>query len=183
MYGPGVRRLLPNAVTILRLLLLPFFGWAVVASRPGAATALLAVIAASDFVDGYLARRWHAETRFGAVLDPVADKLTQITGLILLAFAQPPVARIPPLFVGLVLARDLWLLYGALRIRVRRGNVSIRPRWEGKSSTAVVFALLLAASAGLPQGLVTGLAVVAAPLVAASAIRYTLDGRRQLRGS
>jgi cardiolipin synthase len=156
-----VRRLLPNAITILRLLLVPVFAWAVLDARPPVAAALLALIAASDALDGYLARRWHAESRLGAALDPLADKLTQLAGL-------------------RVLARPRRRASGAVRTRVRRGRITIRPRLEGKLSTLLVFLVLLAAAACLPPGVVLGLALASAPLVVSSAVRYTLEGRRQL---
>ncbi|MHC4547398.1 MAG: CDP-alcohol phosphatidyltransferase family protein [Planctomycetota bacterium] len=176
-----MRRLLPNAVTVLRLALLLVFAWAVLGARPLLATALLAAIGLSDWLDGFLARRWRAESRLGALLDPIADKLTQVTGLLLLAVTSSPVfTPIPAPFVALVFGRDLLLLYGALRVRLRRGTIRIRPRWEGRASTVLGFALLLAACLGLPRAVVVGLCVAAAPLVVAAGVRYTLDGHRQI---
>ena len=72
----------PNAITALRLALLPVFGWYVVDDRPITASVVLALIGFSDVLDGYLARKWNVMSRLGAFLDPLADKLAQITGLI-----------------------------------------------------------------------------------------------------
>lgn len=177
-----MKSLVPNAITVLRLALIPVFAWALLAGRATLAPALLVAIAASDGLDGLLARRWHAESRFGAVVDPVADKLTQLTGLVLLALAPAEsFTAVPALFVVLVLARDLLLAYGTLRIHTGRGRVEIRPRFEGKASTVLVFALLLAACLGLPRTIVIGLALATAPLVIAAGVRYSLDGLRQAR--
>jgi CDP-diacylglycerol--glycerol-3-phosphate 3-phosphatidyltransferase len=174
-------RFLPNAVTLLRLLLVPVFGWSVVAGRTALAPALLVALAASDWVDGLLARRYRAESRLGALLDPLADKLAQLAGLILLGyFPHPAFTRIPVPFVSLVLGRELMLVYGALRVRFRKGTIHVRPRFEGKATTAILFALLVASSLRAPPWAVAALSVLGAPLVVVSAVRYILDGRRQM---
>ncbi|MGQ0613394.1 MAG: CDP-alcohol phosphatidyltransferase family protein [Planctomycetaceae bacterium] len=179
-----MKRALPNAITALRLLLIPLFAFLAVADRPLDAAVTLAVIALSDWLDGLLARRLRVESALGAVLDPLADKLTQLTALALLTVpVSPRFTRVPVAFLALVLARELVLLYGAVRIRLRRARVAIRPRWEGKRSTLLVFLLLLCACLGAPEGVVMLLAGVTAPLVVVSAVRYVLDGRRQLAGA
>ncbi len=178
----AVRQLLPNAITIVRLLLVPLFGWSILASKTVLAPALLAAIAFSDWLDGFLARRYRAETRLGALLDPIADKVTQLSGLALLA--DPPqgaFTRVPVFFVALVLMREMMLVYGAVRVRLSRGAVRIRPRFEGKASTGAIFALLLAACLGAPPWLVRALVVLGAPFVVVSGARYVIDGHRQMR--
>lgn len=177
-----MRRLLPNAITALRLALILPFGWSVVAGRPHLAFGLLAAMAVSDAADGYLARRWAVITPLGAFLDPLADKLTQIIGLILLAAADAPAfTPIPALLVALVIARDLVLAYGTFRIRQRLGDVTVRPRWEGKASTLCIFLLLLGSCLAAPPWFVLALSLLAAPLVVASGIRYVLDGVAQVK--
>ncbi len=177
-----MRRLLPNAVTALRLLLVPLFGWALLAGRAVLAPALLVVIALSDWLDGFLARRYRAESRLGALLDPVADKLTQILGLALLVFAPAPAfTPVPAFFLALVLVRELMLIYGALRVRLSKGAVRIRPRFEGKASTVAIFALLLAACFDAPPSAIWTLLLLGAPFVVVSGARYVIDGHRQMR--
>lgn len=83
---------IPNMLTMLRIMLIPVFvgvfyvpaAWANVAC-----TALLAVAALTDWLDGFLARRMHQTSRFGAFLDPVADKLMVAVVLVLLVQADP----------------------------------------------------------------------------------------------
>ena len=78
---------IPNLLTVLRVLLIPIFillfyvpyHWSYIA-----ASSVFAVAAATDWLDGYLARRWQQSTPFGAVLDPVADKLMVAVALVLL---------------------------------------------------------------------------------------------------
>ncbi len=175
-----MKRLLPNIITGLRLCMLPVFASCVLEGAGAWATGLLIAIALSDALDGYLARRWNAESRLGALLDPSADKLTQITALILLSLTGHAVfTPVPPLLVSIILARDLLLAYGAYRIRARAGHVAIKPRWEGKLSTALVFVLLLASCAGAAPWIVNGLAIAAAPFAVAAGARYTIDGWKQ----
>jgi len=176
-----VLRQLPNAITVVRLLLIPVFAGWMLGGHGGEAAATLAVVAASDWLDGWLARRWRVETRFGAFLDPLADKLTQLVALALLAEPEAPgVTPVPAPLLALLLVRECVLLYGAVRIRLRHKRVSIRPRFEGKASTCLVFALALAACVGAPAPLVLALSLAAAPLIVISGVRYALDGRRQL---
>ncbi len=67
---------IPNAISFARLALIPYFWWVLVGqNRLGLAAALIFLIGGTDWVDGYLARRLHQESKLGAMLDPVADRL------------------------------------------------------------------------------------------------------------
>lgn len=181
-YHRNVLRLLPNAITAIRLLLVPVFGWSIVAGKTALAPTLLAVIALTDWLDGFLARRYRVESRFGALFDPVADKLTQVLGLALLVYApHVAFAPVPAFFLALVLLREMMLVYGAVRVRLSKGKVSIRPRFEGKASTVVIFLLLLVACLGAPPWAIWALVLLGAPFVVVSGVRYILDGHRQMR--
>ena len=78
---------LPNIITVARILLVPVF--VIVYLSPGASTyivtaTLFALAAATDWLDGFLARRLNQTTPFGAFLDPVADKLIVVSALVIL---------------------------------------------------------------------------------------------------
>jgi cardiolipin synthase len=167
---------LPNAISVGRLLLVPLLALLLLHRRLGAAAAVIVIAALSDALDGWLARRYRLETRFGAFLDPLADKLTQATVLVLLA----ALGKVPFWLFALVLARELLLVYGAVRIRLARRKVTIRARLEGKLSTLLLFAVSLLACLGASERAVTWLSVATAPVIVLAAVRYTLDGRRQL---
>ncbi|MBT1001193.1 CDP-alcohol phosphatidyltransferase family protein [Paenarthrobacter sp. DKR-5] len=80
--GARLRRALPNALTVLRIILLPVFLWLLLGARsPERALAALVIIGLSDWADGFLARRWHVVSRFGATVDPLADRLTVLVVL------------------------------------------------------------------------------------------------------
>lgn len=164
---------LPNAITLLRLALVPVIGWQIAGGQPGTALALFVAAALSDALDGFLARRWNQRTRFGAVADPLADKLTMLVASLLLA-AQ----GVLPWIVALaILARDLVIVGGALAYQLRFGHVEMAPSRLSKLNTALEFALLsaaLALAAGLIEGGVwwTALQALTLATVLASGVDY-----------
>lgn len=105
----------PNLLTLLRILLIPFFfvvyvidaGWS-----NQVATVIFVVAAITDWLDGYMARRLKQYTTFGAFLDPVADKLIVATALVLLATDQKVMDLVVsgPLFaaaVAIIIGREI----------------------------------------------------------------------------
>ena len=132
----------PNVLSILRLCLLPVFLWLVLGPEAdGWAVALLMVMGISDYLDGYIARRWNQYSAVGEILDPVADRLYMLCAVIGLGARE-----IIPLWLALLLpARDLflWTLVPFLR---SRGYNSLPVHFLGKAATAALlyaFPLLL----------------------------------------
>ena len=119
----------------------------------GSAFVLFIVSAVSDLADGVVARRWNQATRFGAVADPLADKLTMltVTGLLTLENA------LPWWFALAVVLRDGLIVGGAIAYHFLVGPVEMAPSRISKVNTAMEFLLLLsvlAIQAGyLPDGL------------------------------
>src|SRR5690242_12461804 len=97
---------LPTFFTLLRLALVPFVLEAILFGRHFLALALFAAAAVTDILDGFAARRLHLATEAGAYLDPVADKCL-LSGVFL---ALAAAAIVPWWFVGVIFARDLYLL-------------------------------------------------------------------------
>ncbi|MCU0952624.1 MAG: CDP-alcohol phosphatidyltransferase family protein [Burkholderiaceae bacterium] len=113
-------------------------------------TALLLFVlcALGDFVDGWLARRFDVRTRFGAVADPLADKLTMLTVTLLLAWQ----AALPWWFALLVVSRDVVIVTGAVAYHLHVGHVTMAPTRLSKLNTALEFTFLtgvLALAAGV----------------------------------
>ena len=185
---------LPNLLTLLRLVLLPLFVVLVVRHNQAVANdpftpsrtnliagMVLLVIGLSDVVDGALARRFDAITPLGKVLDPVADKLAQITGLILFTFfASPGFAEIPLFLLASIVARDLMLATGTLLLK-RRQTLEIIPRFSGKAATLLTFALLVAICFAVPQPWVLMLTALAEFFILTSMIVYFHAGTRLWR--
>lgn len=125
-----------NLISVLRLLGLPVFVWLMLGPQAyGAALAVLAAVGATDWVDGYVARRFDQVTRLGKALDPLIDRALVITAGLTLLLA----GMLPWWLVALVAGRDLVLVLGAAI--VFRGIPTIPVTRIGKTATA---ALLLA---------------------------------------
>src|SRR3974390_540688 len=105
-----------NKVTIARILLIPFFVVEVLYYMKGGneihrllAILVFALAAICDGVDGYIARRYNQKSELGAMLDPLADKLLLISGVVLLSLNNPHLGNIPLWLTGTILGRDLLL--------------------------------------------------------------------------
>lgn len=137
----------PNVLSFARLLGVPVFLWLVLVPQADVwAFVLLAVAGASDWVDGYLARRLDQRSELGVLLDPLADRLYIAATLLGLALR----GLIPWWLVGVLVARELFLF--ALLPRIRRsGRLALPVTYVGKSATFCLlwgFPLLLLG--GLP---------------------------------
>jgi cardiolipin synthase len=128
---------LPNAVTLVRLACIPLFLWLLFgANRQSAAAVLLAALGATDWVDGQLARRLHQVSTVGKVLDPTADRILVVTGVIAVTVA----GAVPVWFAVLTLAREV-LVSVAVLVLASMGAKRIDVLWIGKAGT---FALMFA---------------------------------------
>lgn len=136
---------LPNKLTILRIILIPvcLLLWAL--GQPVLSAVVFALAAATDFLDGYIARKYHLVTTFGKFADPVADKILVLTAMIFLTAD----GRIPAWAVCIVAAREL-MVDGLRLVAVGKGNV-IAAGWLGKIKTNLQFFCILTAML-LPQG-------------------------------
>ena len=148
---------IPNSITMARLLLVPALFYFL--AQRDYLSALLVFLAAglSDALDGYLARRLNQFTQFGAILDPVADKLMLLSALVMLTWLQ----FVPWQFTATLLTRDLVIIAGAFAYRMRAGKLEMTPTWLGKTHIALVFALL-----GLVMGDAAGVVAIATALPA-----------------
>ncbi|HET9090187.1 MAG TPA: CDP-alcohol phosphatidyltransferase family protein [Acidimicrobiales bacterium] len=124
-----------NLVTAIRLALIPVFLWLLFGTGHRALAAwLLGALGATDWVDGYLARRLHQVSAVGKVIDPVADRILVIVGLLAVAAA----GGVPWWFALITLARELIVSLMTLLLAAL-GAARIDVLWWGKVST---FALM-----------------------------------------
>ena len=141
----------PNVITVVRLLLVPVAFTVLVATDAHIlAFVLFAIAASSDFLDGYIARTTGTESEFGAMLDPLVDRLLLAAGVIGLYV----VGRLPLWILICLLVRDAYLLYGNVRLQAM-GIERIRILFIGKCATA--FLLVGFAGSILNWPLVQGL--------------------------
>jgi len=174
---------LPNALTLLRFALVPVIAMQMLGGDFGTACVLFLVSALSDLADGLIARRCNLRTRFGAVADPLADKLTMLTVSLLLAWLQ----ALPWWLAIAVVLRDALIVGGALAYRVLFGPVDMVPSSISKFNTALEFSLLasiLAWQAGwLPAGIwLSALQTAALATIIASGTDYVVIWSRKAAG-
>ena len=132
-----LRQRIPNALTIARFAAIPVFAWLYLEAGDGPAWGagiFFAAAAFTDQLDGYLARRWHVESSFGKVADPLADRL-MIGAAVLLMWAT---GRIPLVAALVILARDLALILG-YRV-VAPSGYELEVTFLGKLATWVLYA-------------------------------------------
>ncbi|MEQ8859255.1 MAG: CDP-alcohol phosphatidyltransferase family protein [Pseudomonadales bacterium] len=130
---------LPNAITVVRIVLVVPTAWLLWQSMYVEALLLTAVAGASDAVDGWLARRLNAVSHFGAALDPVADKLL-VAALVVILAVQ---GHLPLWLAAIVLGRDLVILSGAGVYRALFGHIEFAPTFLSKANTATQIAVAL----------------------------------------
>jgi cardiolipin synthase (CMP-forming) len=170
---------LPNLFTLARLVLAPFVASDILHGRYVRAILLLVAAGCSDFVDGFLARRFESSTRMGAYFDPIADKVLLSVVYISLAVAR----TIPWWMVAVVFGRDVLILamagYGLLFTSLRK----FPPSAWGKISTFFQIAtalVVMVARAGVPAPVTLALSLMmVATLV--SGLHYVWTGVRMLR--
>ena len=185
---------LATKVTLLRILGIPVFVALVVYYLMGlragndqvglriGAFAVFVLVAATDALDGYLARSRNEITKVGKVLDPLADKGLLLAGLILLTRPSVPQLEphIPIWFTILVISRDAVLLTGYFVIHHLAGHTEVRPRWSGKTGTALTMVVVGWVLLQWDERLFNILVWTAAACTAISVLHYFTDGARQL---
>ncbi len=134
----------PNQLTFLRFIFLPFFVICIWYNRYDWALGVLIAAGVTDMLDGVLARRLNQKTELGAYLDPIADKLLLSSSFLLLALKH----KVFWWLTILVLARDLLILVTAAAILLVIGYRPFPPSLYGKFTTGVqiIFIFLVVAS-------------------------------------
>lgn len=174
-----VRRRIPNALTIARFAAIPIFAWLYLRADDGpawGAGVFFAGAALTDQIDGYLARRWHVESRFGKVADPLADRLMIGTAVIFMWGT----GRIPLAAGLIVLGRDVALVLGYKLIAPHGYDLDVS--FLGKLATWVLYGALsfvLVTEEDTAWPLVLLWIGIALAIVAA--VQYVVQARRVLR--
>jgi CDP-diacylglycerol--glycerol-3-phosphate 3-phosphatidyltransferase len=149
------------------------------------AIGLFLVAAASDGLDGYVARRYHQRSDLGVILDPIADKGLLLSGIITLSIsnwsADPNYGRFPLWFPVLVITRDVVILVGSAVLHLLNGKVQVRPSWTGKVATVLQMAAIAWVMLQLRILPLLYVVVAACLFTALSGVIYVMDGVRQLQ--
>jgi CDP-diacylglycerol--glycerol-3-phosphate 3-phosphatidyltransferase len=177
-----------NKVTILRILLIPFFVVEILYFvKTGnelhhlLAILTFAIAAICDGVDGYIARHYNQRSELGAILDPLADKLLLVSGIVVLSFDhQPYLQSVPYWLTGTIIGRDLLLLIGLGVIHITVGKVKVRPRLLGKVATVLQMVVVLWILLQWDTRWLRYWTFGAAVCTGISGLLYVWDGVRQL---
>ena len=129
----------PNVLTMLRLLLVGVFIWMFLNEMYYAALAIFLLAGVTDFLDGYIARKYNLVTSFGKLVDPLADKLMLIAVLVCLT----TIGVAPWWLVLAVIAKELLMVAGGLFLYQK--GVVVYAKWIGKVSTGLFTAAVSAA--------------------------------------
>ena len=182
---------LANKITIARIGLIPvfvllavYYGDGVREHEPDerlrwAAIAVFLVAAASDGLDGYIARRWNQRSRLGTILDPIADKGLLLAALLTLTFSDWGY-RFPLWFPVLLVTRDVVIVAGSLGLHYLNGTVHVRPRWTGKVATVLLMAAIGWVMLQVHRPSARWLVIAAGVFTGLSFVGYLRDGLAQL---
>ena len=135
---------IPNALTIVRFLLIPFILFYIFTGNYILAFIFFTISGITDVVDGYIARKFNLISNFGKLMDPLADKATQIATLASLVIID----IIPIWFLIIVLSKEFIMIVGASFLYGK--DVVVYSRWYGKAAT-VLFYLAIVCSLLLKQ--------------------------------
>ena len=145
---------IPNLLSLLRLLMVPVFILASIRGKYLLALVVFLSAAGTDILDGWIARRFNQRSRFGAILDPAADKTMMISGYVYFTFSTHLDARLPGWLTFVVFIRDFLIVIVAYLLYTRIHVKKFPPSIAGKLSTmlqATALAFTIAVNGPLPN--------------------------------
>lgn len=172
----------PNKLTILRVIMIPFFVLFMLVPIGGdihkwIALAIFVVASLTDSLDGYLARRDNLVTNFGKFMDPLADKLLVCSAMICLI----EVGSLPSWVVIIIISREF--IISGFRLIASDNGVVIAASWWGKAKTIsqmVMVIVLIADFGGVFDVIETVLIVIATILTVVSLVDYLMKNKQVL---
>lgn len=175
---------LPNFLTFLRMAMVPFFVLAVVAHDFNLAVWIFVLSGFTDVLDGWIARTFGLQSRMGALLDPLADKILLTSAYIALAIPHGQTVVIPLWLAILTLFRDFMITVMAFVFYMFENVKSFPPTIAGKLTTvmhvATVSLVLLANVTPVPAGVLRGCFYLTFALVIVSGFSYIYRSSRAI---
>ena len=134
---------LPNALTLIRILLIPLFVILLISKSFQVALIIFVIAGITDALDGFIARIWHHHTDLGSYLDPIADKLLLASAFVTLAILH----IIPSWLTVIVISRDILIALGFWVLTMTNHKPKVEPRYTSKITTVfqiltIIWALL-----------------------------------------
>ena len=174
---------LPNKLTVLRMVLVPFFVASLLMSATNdslkwLALALFVIASLTDFADGYIARKYNLITNFGKFMDPLADKILTVSGMICLI----ELGRIPSWIVVIIVAREF--IISGFRLIAAENGVVIAANYWGKFKTTFQMIMIILMIMNIPQlQIVTDIVMwIALALTIISLVTYINANKQVLAG-
>ena len=125
---------IPNTLTVIRIIMVPVFGYFVYEKQYIIAVVIFTLAGLTDVLDGLIARRRNMVTSWGKLADPAADKLMQITALIILNIQ----GKIPLILVITAILKDLIISIGSYLL-YRQNKMIAQANWYGKLTTVILY--------------------------------------------
>ena len=125
----------PNILTAMRFALIPIFAYYLIAGEYYIAVFVFLLGGLTDVLDGYIARKFNLITSWGKLADPLADKLMQITALVILTIIK---GLIPPELLAIVVAKEIFMGIGSILL-YRQKKYVVSANWYGKLATVVFY--------------------------------------------
>ncbi|MGI6227409.1 MAG: CDP-diacylglycerol--glycerol-3-phosphate 3-phosphatidyltransferase [Peptococcales bacterium] len=125
----------PNILTILRFILVPIFAYFLSTRHYITAAVLFLAGGLTDVLDGYIARKYNLVTSWGKIADPLADKLMQVTAMVILSFY---LKIIPVELIVIMLLKEIFIGIGAIVLYKQNSHV-VSANWYGKMATVFFY--------------------------------------------
>lgn len=169
---------IPNMITLLRVVLIPFYIDLMIYEYYGQALAVFLAACTTDALDGLIARLTKTQTELGAYFDPMADKLLIISAFVTLVL----LGRLPVWLAITVVSRDVILVLGSIALSLMGHKLSIQPSIIGKATTvlqlSVVTLTMIVITYGKGWGLLPALYWTTAAVTVVSGAQYVMRGMR-----
>lgn len=165
---------IPNLLTGVRFILIPVFAYVYLWEQNIALSAvILAFSGITDFLDGFIARRFNMITKWGAAFDPIADKLTQIVVAMCIALSG---VKIMWFLFGFLVFKEISMILGGINL-YKKGDVVVPANWYGKAATLlfyVLFFVLIIFGDKLSEFAKSSMILLSIALSIFALIRYTM---------
>ena len=170
---------IPNILSYIRIALIPLIVWLYIGKDdPHAVFIVILISSLTDILDGFIARRFNMITDFGKMIDPVADKLTQVAIIICL------VSRFPLMLLPLCIMPIKEGISFIIRLRLfRAADVVIGACWHGKANTVVLYTVICAhvLFPNFMQGALSAVTIlISVGFMISSFVLYTVSGLKLL---
>ena len=169
---------LPNILTLVRIALVPIF-FSFLLQTPTEnhlarfhAFLIFSFGAVTDALDGFFARLLKQQSKLGAFLDPLADKLLILAGFLGILLTTQPIFKLPVWIQVVVLFREIIIALGFLTLFLFSGKMDFKPNWIGKITTFFQMALIISCILNWSGAILIG--YFAAVLTIVSGVVYTM---------